>query len=96
MSQRQARAARKAAGTVKHRKQPTPIIDAAYIQAPVGYDDVKREYKYRSGKQLRRYLEKRGIDTVQLEEALNYILDERIALAEAAEKAAEEEASVQA
>jgi hypothetical protein len=91
MSERQARAARKAAGWVRHRKQPTPIIDSAYIQAPVGYDDLKKEYRYRSGKQLRRYLARRGIDTVQLEEALNHILDERIALAEAAEKAAEEE-----
>ena len=93
MSQRQARAARKAQGWVRHRKEPTPIIDAAYIQAPVGYDDVKREYKYRSGKSLRRYLARRGIDTVQLEEALNHILDERIALAKAAEEAEAEAAA---
>jgi hypothetical protein len=94
MSQRRARAARKAAGGFKrHQKQPTPIIDAAYIQAPVGYDDLKREYRYRSGKQLRKYLAKRGIDTVQLEEALNYILDERVALAKAAEEAEAEAAA---
>lgn len=71
MSQRQARAARKAqGGLVRHQKQPTPIIDAAYIQAPVDYDPIKREYRYRSGGQVRRYLERRGIDTTQLKAEL--------------------------
>lgn len=74
MSQRQARAARKATGWVRHQKQPTPIIDAAYIQAPVDYDPVKREYRYRSGKQVRAYLAKRGVDVVALEGELNDIM----------------------
>ena len=72
MSERQARAARKAnGGFVRHQKQPTPIIDAAYIQAPVEYDPVKAEYRYRSGKQVRAYLAKRGVDVDALEGELN-------------------------
>ena len=75
MSGSRAKAQRKAAGGfVKHQKQPTPIIDAAYIQAPVSYDPVKREYRYRSGKQVRAYLERRGIDTTQLKAELEDIM----------------------
>lgn len=88
MSQRKARAARKAqGGLVRHQKQPTPIIDAAYIQAPVGYDAVKREYTYRSPKQVRRYLERRGLDTVALEAELEDIMASYVAAAEDVEAA---------
>ncbi len=72
MSGSRAKAERKAAGGfVRHQTQPTPIIDAAYIQAPVGYDAVKHEYTYRSPKQVRRYLARRGLDVAALEDELN-------------------------
>lgn len=84
MSQRKARAARQAAGFVKVAKQPTPIIDAAYIQNPVSYDPIKREYVYRSGKQVRAYLRKRIGDeaTLALESELQEMFAARVATEE--------------
>lgn len=75
MSQRRARAQRQAqGGHVKHQKVPTPLIERSYIQAPVGYDPVKREYRYRSGKRVRRFLEYYGVDTEALKEELEALM----------------------
>jgi glutamate formiminotransferase len=75
MSQRRAREERKTAGGyVKHQKVPTALLDRSYIQAPVGYDPLTREPIYRSGTQVRRFLEYYGVDTEALAaelEALN-------------------------
>ena len=78
MSQKQARRKRQAeGGLVRHRKQPTPILESSYIQAPVDYDPVKREYRYRSPKQVRAYLVKRvGAETVDaLQEELEALME---------------------
>jgi hypothetical protein len=76
VSGRKARAARQAAGFVKKPKAPTPILEMSYIQAPVGYESDGRTPRYRSGKQVRRYLARRGVDTVALEEELNLLFPE--------------------
>lgn len=76
MSGRRARAQRQAEGIVKTPKAPTPILDAAYIQAPVGYEADGRTLRYRSGKQVRRYLARRGVDTAALEDELNLLFPE--------------------
>lgn len=66
MSQKQQRRARQAqGGLVRHQKQPTAILDAGYIQAPVGIDPVTKQFRYRSPKQVKAYLTKRvGAETV--------------------------------
>lgn len=77
MSGRRAKALRRAAGNPpKKAKTPTPILDASYIQAPVSYDPVKREYRYRSGKQVRKYLGRRGVDVAALGAELEALMAE--------------------
>jgi hypothetical protein len=74
VSGKRARAERKAAGTVKHQKQPTPLLERSYIQAPVGFDPLTGAPVYRSGGQVRQFLERQGVDTEALAaelEALN-------------------------
>lgn len=79
MSGRRAKALRRAAGNPpKKAKVPTALLDMSYIHAPVGYDAVKREYRYRSGKQVRKYLARRGVDVVALEAELEALLPELI------------------
>lgn len=77
MSGKRARALRKAAGNPpKPRKQPTPLLERSYIQAPVAVDPLKKEYTYRSGKQVRRFLEARGVDTEALAAELTALMAE--------------------
>lgn len=83
MSGRRAKALRREQGGFKKKqKTPTPILDSSYIQAPVRYDDVKRELVYRSGKQIRKYLARRGVDVAALEAELNALVAEVNAEAE--------------
>jgi hypothetical protein len=80
MSGRRAKAIRRAAGNPpKPVKQPTALIDASYVQMPVDYDPVKREYRYRSGKQVRKYLARRGVDVDTLEQELQAIMASYVA-----------------
>lgn len=59
MSGRRAKALRRAAGNPpKKPKEKSPIIDASYIQAPVGINP-DGTYRYRSSKQVRKYLVRR-------------------------------------
>jgi hypothetical protein len=81
VSGRRAKALRRAAGNpVKPAKTPTPLLERSYIQAPVGYDPVEREYRYRSGKQVRRFLAARGVDVEALAAELEAYAAERAAL----------------
>lgn len=82
MSQKKARQKRQAEGWVRHQKQPTAILDAGYIQLPVGYDAVKREYIYRSPSQVKAYLKRRGVDVETLAEELEQLMGELEAKAE--------------
>lgn len=71
MSGRRAKALRRAAGNPpKKRKEKTPIIDASYIQAPVGYNP-DGTLRYRSSKQVRKYLVRRmgeeAVDKLEVE-----------------------------
>lgn len=76
MSGRRAKALRRAAGNPpKRAKQPTPILESSYIQAPVEWDPIKG-YRYRSGKQVRKYLARRGVDVAALEAELNALIAE--------------------
>jgi glutamate formiminotransferase len=77
VSGRRAKALRREQGGFKKKqKQPTPILESSYIQAPVGYDPIEREYIYRSGKQVRKYLARRGVDVAALEAELNALVAE--------------------
>jgi hypothetical protein len=83
MSGKRAKALRREAGNpVKPRKTPTPLIERSYIQNPVGVDPVTGEYRYRSGKQVKAFLEARGVDVDALQEEL-----EAFAALKAAEEA---------
>lgn len=76
MSQKKARQKRRDEGWVRHQTQPTAILEAAYIQAPVGYDAVKRAYIYRSPSQVRAYLKRRGVDVETLAVELELLMGE--------------------
>lgn len=66
MSGRRAKAKRKAEGNFpKCIKEPTPLLERSYIQAPVGVN-ADGTLRYRSGLQVRKYLARKGIDTEAL------------------------------
>lgn len=66
MSGRQAKAKRKA-GDVRRKRvaDPTPLLERSYIQAPVGVNP-DGTLRYRSGLQVRKFLERKGVDTEAL------------------------------
>lgn len=83
MSGSRAKALRKANGTdlaKRGRKIPTPLLDRAYIQAPVGYEKDGVTPRYRSGKQVRAFLAKRGVDVDALKGELEQFLAAREAV----------------
>ncbi len=85
MSGRKSKEARKANGTdlaKRGRKQPTPLLERSYIQAPVGLNP-DGTLRYRSGGQVRNYLKRWGVDV----EALKGELEQWMAAQVAAEEA---------
>jgi hypothetical protein len=80
VSGKRARAYRAAAGGLKRpQKAPTALIERSYIQAPVSYDPVKREYTYRSGGQVRRFLAYYGVDVDALQGELQAFMAAKVA-----------------
>lgn len=82
MSGSRAKALRKANGTdlaKRGRKIPTPLLDRAYIQAPVAINP-DGTLRYRSGKQVRAFLAKRGVDVDALKGELEQFLAAREAV----------------
>lgn len=66
MSGRQAKAKRKAEGNIPKRiKQPTPLLERSYIQAPVGVNP-DGTLRYRSGTQIKKYLARKGVAVEEL------------------------------
>lgn len=66
MSGSKAKAKRKAEGVKpKSIKEPTPLLERSYIQAPVGVNP-DGTLRYRSGLQIRKFLERKGVDTEAL------------------------------
>lgn len=78
MSGRQAKAKRKAEGnTPKRIKEPTPLLERSYIQAPVGLNP-DGTIRYRSGLQVRKFLERKGVDTEALKGELEQWMAARV------------------
>lgn len=78
MSGRQAKAKRKAEGNIPKRiKEPTPLLERSYIQAPVGVNP-DGTLRFRSGLQVRKFLERKGVDTEALKGELEQWMVARV------------------